>query len=237
MGDSVREVILSEIKRLADANGGKPPGSAAFTTATGITMGKWRGVYWARWSDALAEAGYSPNEMQGRLNSEAILRKVAELARLMGKLPSYSDMRLRRRSDPSFPNDTTIANHFGAVAELVTELRRFCQGNEAYADVVDLLPAHVSTIAHAVRPSEGWVYLLKSGHHYKVGRSDQLESRVKKISIALPEATALVHAIRTDDPPGIEAYWHRRFADRRANGEWFKLTAVDVAAFTRRKFQ
>lgn len=51
-----------------------------------------------------------------------------------------------------------------------------------------------------------------------------------------PEDLELIHAISTDDAHGIEAYWHKRFAEKRRGGEWFELSADDVRVFQRRRF-
>lgn len=83
---------------------------------------------------------------------------------------------------------------------------------------------------------DGHVYLLRSGKHYKIGRSNAVGRRERELAIQLPQKGTILHKIATDDPAGIESYWHRRFESRRGNGEWFSLTAEDVAAFRRRKY-
>lgn len=234
-----KEHILAEIRRLA-AETGKPPGRSVFEKATSIRKSEWHGTLWRSWGDALVEAGYEPNQIQQKLSSEEVLRGYVEIVRHLGRVPAHIDIRMYSREHPDFPGHTTFNNHFGNKAGLIAALSAFVRENEEeFADIISLLPKpeEEADAELGIEPGEGMVYLLKSGAHYKIGRSDELERRVKQISVSLPEAVTLEHAIRTDDPPGIEAYWHRRFADRRANGEWFKLTVADVRAFKRRKFQ
>ena len=50
--------ILQEIKRTTKDNGGTPLRKLQFELLTGIKRYDWFGVYWARWSDAIREAGY-----------------------------------------------------------------------------------------------------------------------------------------------------------------------------------
>lgn len=77
---------------------------------------------------------------------------------------------------------------------------------------------------------------MKSGRFYKVGRSHAAGRREYEIGIQLPESLRTIHMIRTDDPTGIEEYWHKRFAAKRKKGEWFDLNAADISVFRRRKF-
>jgi hypothetical protein len=237
----MRDRILSEIRRLAEANGGKPLGRQAFEQASGIRYADWYGVYWARWGDAVAEAGLAPNTLQPKLDEAFMLRKIAEAYRHFGHPASYGELRLYTRHDPDFPAHSTISSHYRSQANLAAAVRTWAEGQEGFGDVVAIIPATLPDALPAAprraKAADGAVYLLRSGDFYKIGRSDEVEKRIKKITVALPDKATLDHTITTDDPPGIEAYWHRRFADRRANGEWFKLTPVDVLAFKRRRFQ
>jgi len=76
---------------------------------------------------------------------------------------------------------------------------------------------------------------MKSGEYYKIGHSSAPGRREYELGSHRPEGIKTVHTIKTDDPEGIEAYWHNRFREKRKRGEWFHLTRGDVQAFKRRK--
>ncbi|WP_172294195.1 GIY-YIG nuclease family protein [Pseudoruegeria sp. HB172150] len=232
-----KEHIIGEIRRVSDKIG-RAPGRLLFEKETGIHQADWYGTYWRSWGDAITEAGLAPNRKQVRLSSEDVLRKYAEAVRHFQRVPAEIDIRMYARERPDFPGHTTFTNHFGSKAGIVTALSRWATDQEDFADILELLPeTEIPSETPRAKADEGFVYLLKSGDHYKIGRSADIERRVKQVGVAMPEQVTLEHVIRTDDPPGIEAYWHRRFADKRANGEWFRLTPADLRAFKRRKFQ
>lgn len=93
------------------------------------------------------------------------------------------------------------------------------------------------TKAHILQKIRRTAFAIKSGRFHKIGKSNSAGRREYELAIQLPEEAKRIHEIRTDDPSGIEAYWHKRFAAKRKNGEWFELDAKDITAFKRRKFQ
>ena len=236
--------ILAEIRRTAAANGGKPLGMNRFFAETGIRRSDWLGRYWARWSDALHEADLEPNSFGSEAVPEAdLLRRLADLSRRLGRLPAKAEMMLERRRDADFPS-ANVYLRLGDKATQVALLQKFCIEAGNYADVATMCDKYLAgrSAVEVPRPDSpdagpvGFVYLLQVGRHYKIGKTNSVGRRERELAIQLPERARLVHQIATDDPTGIERYWHDRFGDRRGNGEWFVLDAADVAAFKRRKF-
>jgi hypothetical protein len=182
---------------------------------------------WSRWNDAVEEAGVVPNKLQDAYEEDLLVEKYVKLIRELGRIPVKGELRLKRRSDPSFPNDKTF-ERFGSKSQLLSKVVHYCWNHSGFDDVgqlcVNSIPNDEPAPADEARAAEiGSVYLLKSGRYYKIGRTNALGRREYELAIQLPEKVKRVHEIRTDDPVGIEAYWHTRFASKRANGEWFEL--------------
>ncbi len=239
-----KQHILDEIRRTATENGDVALGVAAFRTATGIKQADWYGIHWARWGDAVREAGLTPKEFVTAFDPDATLAPLAALVRELGRLPNQGELRMRKRADPSFPNDKVFASKFGAKRQLVASALDYCERHPGWEDVAQICRDDLARRPDAATEDDesskdvefGFVYLIKSGRYYKIGRSNAAGRREREIALQLPEKADTVHVMRTDDPPGIEAYWHQRFAAHRMNGEWFELSAADVRAFKRRKF-
>jgi hypothetical protein len=232
-----KQDILSEIKRTAAENGGIPLGMARFETATQIRRSDWFGKYWKNWGQAVSEAGFRPNAFQLPIDEDAVLQALAELVRELGAFPVEGDLRLKRRRDPAFPSHNVFAR-LGPRAERIAKTLAYCHSHPGFEDVSRLLPgagqpAICECTSAEVPVSVGYVYLVKHGarREYKIGRTNNPLRREGEIAIELPERVTPVHVIETDDPIGVEQYWHRRFADRRKHGEWFELTVDDVRAF------
>jgi len=234
-----KEHILREIKRTAEDNGGKPLGYRKFTTETGIRPHEWQ-KYWVKWSDALHEAGFRPNRWIRAYDDADLFEGYAQLAKELGHLPVFGELKIRSRTDSTFPS-TEPFRRLGAKAELVRRLREHCLNHGGYDDVIRMCGAftpsnrRVPDDAGSRDPKIGFVYLMKSGRFYKIGHSDAPGRRQYDVAIQLPEKVDLIHKIPTEAPEAAERYWHERFKAKRKGGEWFALNAADVKTFRRCK--
>jgi hypothetical protein len=233
-----KQDILSEIKRVASANGGVTPGMASFHKGTGVTYYDWFGIHWSRWGDAIREAGLIPNQMNASYEEDFLIEKLVGLAREIGHFPVKGDIRLKKFKEKEFPNDKTFGR-LGSKDQLVTKVADFCRQRSGFGDVIRMCEEASSKTTTNKSPEVGSeqvekigiVYLIKSGRFYKIGKTNSIGRRAYDLAIQLAEKPTTVHVIKTDDPDGVETYWHRRFASKRKNGEWFDLNPVDVKAF------
>jgi hypothetical protein len=237
-----KQHILAAIKRLAERSGGTPPGREAFERETGIGRSDWYPHLWVRWGDALVEAGFTPNQLQSAYSNEVVIQEFIELARELKKIPVEGELRRKARLDQSFPSHS-VFQKLGGKEKLVEAVLQYCQEHPGHDDVIAYCAAR-KTLGkpendHRLESNgklvTGFVYLMKSGRHYKIGRTVAVGRRHRELTIQIPVPPKTIHSIETDDPVGVEAYWHNRFREKRGEGEWFELTPDDVRAFKRWK--
>jgi hypothetical protein len=234
--------ILAEIKRLADSNGGKPPGVRLFERETGIKESDWYPLHWLRWGDAVQEAGFARNVFQQPFSEESLAENYAKLVAKLGRLPLQGELIRESNINPGFPSEKTF-RRFKGKGKLLKAVVAFCHATPDFENVLTLCEAKLQTIGELAttagssktKIATGFVYLMKSGKHHKIGRTNSMGRREWELGIKIPIPPTTIHRIETDDPVGVEAYWHKRFEGKRGEGEWFILTPEDISAFKRWK--
>lgn len=236
-----KQNILAEIRQSAKENGGSPLGQNKFEEATGIRRYDWR-KYWARFSEAQREAGLSPNRFStAPTDKDLLLRKVVSIIRKLGKFPTGAELRVERQNDPELPSEGIWYRRFGKKGDFTKEIIAYCQKLGGCEDVIELstpflVESEDEEFENKPRDTKvGVVYLVRSGAHYKIGKTNASGRREYELALQLPEKIRVIHTITTDDPNGVEAYWHKRFESKRQRGEWFDLSRADVETFKRWK--
>ncbi|MCF6149174.1 MAG: GIY-YIG nuclease family protein [Candidatus Kuenenia sp.] len=237
-----KQEILSEIKRLAEANGGKAPGFQRFFSETGLRKGDWYPKLWLRWGDAINEAGCDSNKFISAYDTDFLIERYIELIRELGHFPIEGELRLKRKNDENFPSHSGFAQ-LGGKQERIEKIIEYCLEKNEYADIVVICEEISNLSQKREKPDDnsseciGYVYLIKHGNRneYKIGMTNNPIRREGELRLELPEKVKPIHYIETDDPYGIEKYWHNRFSNKRKEGEWFSLSSNDVKAFKRWK--
>src|SRR5260370_14193655 len=175
-----KEQIVDEIRRTAKEHGGSPLGQARFFVATGIKTSDWHGKYWARWGDALSEAGFSRNTLQEPYPEALLIQKFIALTRELSHFPVKGELSLKRKTDLSFPNDKTFGR-FGGKASLIWKVLLYCRERTGFEDIIEVCetagssatePDSQQSVSKSNVDVGFYVYLIKSGRHHKVGSSN-----------------------------------------------------------------
>ncbi len=214
-----KEEILVEVRRRAKENGNKPLGKVRFEGATGIVESDWLRYYWSRFTDMQREAGFEPNQLQGAYSEDYLCEKLISLIRELEAFPTDSQKRKKALNDPDFPQASTFNRSLGNKNQQMIKLLTYCRNISGHDDVVRVLEPFIEQIAfnkpeilelESIR--EGFVYLVKgSPGHYKIGCTNSVGRRVYELGTKTAIEPKLLHEIKTDDPRGIEKYWHERF--------------------------
>lgn len=240
-----KEEIIKELQKYAKELGNKTPSEKNVYENTSIGIMD-RRKYWANYGELVQEAGLTPNTFdKTKYTDKQLFKFLIEVIREKKKWPTRGILEVKHHNNPSFPDYSTFTRKFGLTNAIAQAVLNHVKDRKGFEDIIGICN---SIIEKSEENDEsisvngiGYVYLLKStlrnATAYKIGRTKDIESR--KAQLRQPSnVDELLHYIETDDPIGVEKYWHNRFEQKRLypqkpKDEWFKLTPSDVKVFKR----
>ena len=75
----------------------------------------------------------------------------------------------------------------------------------------------------------GYVYLIESDHGYKIGKTVNIKTRTSLFSVKLPFPIRLINYAWFENYSKAERDFHKQFAHKRLEGEWFDLSDDDIS--------
>ncbi|MHA6879197.1 GIY-YIG nuclease family protein [Ralstonia pseudosolanacearum] len=122
---------------------------------------------------------------------------------------------------------------FGFAPDVVRRYMLAAAFAEHFLDdiVFDVTPrvSKVSERLPSANPTGGYVYLVKSKYGIKIGKSVNVKSRTRLFEVKLPFPISVEHYAWFDDYSHAERELHAAYHAKRLEGEWFDLSAEDVA--------
>lgn len=77
----------------------------------------------------------------------------------------------------------------------------------------------------------GYVYFVQEymNGSFKIGKTKNLEKRMNVFGVKLPFENKLIYLVKTGNHHQTEVAFHKHFADKRLEGEWFALNKDDLS--------
>jgi hypothetical protein len=227
--------IINEYNNLKTSLG-NPPTSLEFYEKSSVSKYAAILAFGSRaFSKIQKAAGDEPRIFRRPGRSEAeFFHTYGALVRELQELPNEAEWK-HRRIKP------TVSGYCKKLkirwSEIPIKFREWASDKTEWKDVVKICALRLmgkrSGATQRALAASGYVYLIKLGKHFKIGKTNAVGRREYELGLQLPERLKTIHAIETDDPAGIEAYWLKRFKDKRKRGttEFFDLSQSDINVF------
>lgn len=118
---------------------------------------------------------------------------------------------------------TIVSAHWGKCADVVGKyFAQFPPDDKGESWFWSHLPFSIQS-DEEVTNSHRFVYVLKSGEHYKIGIAKDVGKRMRGLQTGDPVKHMFVYSSFSEDAPDFESRLHKAFAEYRGEGEWFVL--------------